>query len=1177
MNPSTEQILQFLIRARWRLLALAAVLGALAWVPSRQVAFDRSLENMFAESDPLLAPYRKLKRLFGGNELALLVYRDENLFDRDGAGIRRLARISQQVERVPGVKGVLSIDRIMGEDIVDPESRLALEQRKLFENLTHSRDGTIAAVVAMLIPEDETGVPRRETIEGLRAIAETLPSGMVAGEPVMVSDGFHYVEEDGRRLGRWSTVLLAAVLVLCFRSLRWVLIPVAVVQLALLLTRAVLVVSGLRLSMVSSMLTAIVTVIGIATVVHVIVRFREQRDAGLSPREALLACGLILAAPIFWSCLTDAAGFGSLRAARVGPVQDFGVMMAIGALMVLVAAGLLVPGLALAGKRDVDPGRVWGERAFARRLQGVAQAASHRPYAVGVPLLAVTALAIAGAVRLEVESDFTKNFRAGSPIVQSYEFVESNLGGAGVWDILIPVEDGLSWEYLQRVLRLEERLRNEVVLPGANGESTPALTKVVSLADAVQAANAASPVSLERLPSLVRKRVIAVALNEMEGRMPVFYGALYSSEPGGEGRYLRIMLRAWERQSSQQKRRIIAQVEKIASEEFPRAEVTGFFVLLTHLIDSIIPRPVADVRLRHGGHLPDDGRRIPQPDAGAGLAGAQRAADSDGDGGNGLAGRLRLQDQHGGGDDRGGLDRPVDRQLDPLRPFVPPRPRGWQVEEGGACPNSAERGSGGFVRHAGPGGGLCRAGRQPVCPHRLLRRAGEPRHVRGPLGEPGDVANSTDARHPGMTAATSAKRLPVPAVAEEAGPEVIEVVAESVPQIAPSVEEALDAVLPGMVADAMLEVLRDPLAQRGVIGSDRGEQIGQPPSQGAAVPFDRVQKTSQSVAEVVAALVNRVDQVLKLLAEGKFAAFEPFQEFPNPIGQRLLAVVQGVEKIPHSVENRRLTVVQGRQQIVQMLLETVMVLPQDVEQLVNPARKFGMASGQAIQDLLEPVGKLLVPLADPLDDLFEPLADRFAVGDRADHVPQMVPQRVKAAAEGVFQSLQVVPQIAVFSEAVEQAAEMLPQRRVFVPEFVGEVPDQLPQRRAVIHCLLNQFRHPVQHRRLQSAFLQVHSNAVDHLQKVLHGRPPVAVHVHQTARGVEHAGEQLRRRQDPRAVRAKVFHHVVDVHRGKPAVVVHIGGHKWVLEHRQPVGGQQTTVLEQFGRQPPALSLGEKK
>jgi predicted RND superfamily exporter protein len=584
-----EKVVPWLIRGRWLLLAIAAFVAAACYVPSRQVAFDRSLENMFAEDDPLLIPYRNLKRIFGGNEIALLVYRDERLFAAGGEGIERLANVSQQVERVPGVKGVLSIDRIMGKDIVDSESRLAQEQRKLFENLTHSRDGRVAAVVAMLMPENQATVPRRETIEQLRAIAERLPSGMIAGEPVMISDGFHFVEEDGRRLGLWSTVLLAVVIILCFRSLRWVLIPVAVVQLALLLTRGVLVLSGLRLSMVSSMLTAIVTVIGVATVIHVIVRFREARDEGRSPREALLVCGVLLASPILWSCLTDAAGFGSLRLARVGPVQDFGVMMAIGAMMVLAAVMLVVPGLALAGRRDVDPGRVWGEAALGRRLAHVAQIAARRPYALGVPLLAVSLLTAAGSARLEVESDFTKNFRADSPIVESYEFVESNLGGAGVWDVLIPLEQSLDWEDLQRVLRFEERLRSEVVLPGADGEPRPALTKVVSLADAVQAANAASPLSLEQMPAFLQRRLVSAAIARMHQQMPAFYDALYAPESSGaERRYLRVMLRASERQSSHEKRRIIEQVERIAAEEFPGAEVTGFFVLLTHLIDSII-------------------------------------------------------------------------------------------------------------------------------------------------------------------------------------------------------------------------------------------------------------------------------------------------------------------------------------------------------------------------------------------------------------------------------------------------------------------------------------------------------------------------------------------------------------------------------------------------------------
>jgi predicted RND superfamily exporter protein len=54
------------------------------------------------------------------------------------------------------------------------------------------------------------------------------------------------------------------------------------------------------------------------------------------------------------------------------------------------------------------------------------------------------------------------------------------------------------------------------------------------------------------------------------------------------------MLRAPERQPAAQKNRLIAEVERLARDEFPpgeksaEAEVTGFFVLLTHLIESML-------------------------------------------------------------------------------------------------------------------------------------------------------------------------------------------------------------------------------------------------------------------------------------------------------------------------------------------------------------------------------------------------------------------------------------------------------------------------------------------------------------------------------------------------------------------------------------------------------------
>ncbi len=589
MNNGTEKAIEGLICWRWALLALAAVLALAAYAPSRRVAFDRSIERMFADDDPLLAPYRKVKRVFGGNEIVLVVFRDEELLHPHGEGIRRLMQISQQLEAVAGVKGVLSLDRFMDERIVNPESVLATGYRDLFQNLTHSASGDLAAVMCMLTPEDEAQVSRRQTIDQLRAIALKLPSGMIAGEPVMVSDGFHYVQEDGRRLGIWSTVLMAVVIVAFFRSVRWVLIPVLVVQLALLLTRAALAVSGLQISMVSSMLTAVVTVVGVATVVHVIVRYREERGWGHAPRESLLRAGVILAAPVIWSFATDAAGFGSLALARVGPVQDFGLMMALGALMVMIACPLVIPALALAGRRNAPPARVWGEGAFGQQLRAMARVAERHPYALGVPLVGLALVASAGAVRLEVETDFTRNFRAGSPIVTSYEFIETNLGGAGVWDVIVPAEETLSWSYLQRILRLEKRLREEVVITTPDGEQRPALTKVISLADIVNTAGSASPVSLDKMPNFLRKRLIAGSLGAMRNKAPEFFGALYGGDPEAQDqRYVRIMLRAAERQPAEQKRQVIAQVERIAQEEFPDAEVTGFFVLLTHLIDSLI-------------------------------------------------------------------------------------------------------------------------------------------------------------------------------------------------------------------------------------------------------------------------------------------------------------------------------------------------------------------------------------------------------------------------------------------------------------------------------------------------------------------------------------------------------------------------------------------------------------
>lgn len=621
-----RRFIDFLLAARWPLLLVAIALALIAYGPSQRVRFDRTIENMFAKSDPLLAPYQRLKQRFGGNEVVMAVYRDDELFAESGRGIERLASISAQMKAVPGVQDGLSLAEISGlldqleatkrlanplnlfaardadptPAILNANSPLALRFRELFAGYTHSADGKTAAVVCMLTPVGDlppnlaaAGLdPRSATLQKLEKIIANLPAplapGVLAGEPVMISAGFSLLEKDGRRLGDWTMILMGLTILVLFRSLRWLIIPLAVVQWSLVITRAVLVVSGLELSMVSSMLTAMVTVVGIAGVMHLIVEIRDLRTQGLTQRQALITTAVLLAGPIFGAVLTDVAGFASLWWASIEPVRDFGTMMVVGSFLVLPAMCLLIPALGLVGTRDKPSQPAWSEVHLGYWLMRSVDWVRARPRTVAMVTTTVALLASLGAVRLEVETDFTHNFRRGSRIVQAYDFVETQLGGAGVWDVIIPAPLVLDREYLARVRRLQEKLRGIALTSRKGQEPATGLTKVISLVDALDAVEADRTLATFTPFPEVRYQILAK-------EMPNFMAALRSNgtDKSGSGR-LRIMLRARERQSADQKRRLINEVTRLALAEFPQtensagAEVTGFFVLLTNLIESIL-------------------------------------------------------------------------------------------------------------------------------------------------------------------------------------------------------------------------------------------------------------------------------------------------------------------------------------------------------------------------------------------------------------------------------------------------------------------------------------------------------------------------------------------------------------------------------------------------------------
>lgn len=628
-----ERFVGFLIRFRMPLLGLAVLLTFVALPIARQIEFDQRIESLYAADDPVLTDFLASKSWFGGDEFVIFAYEDQQLYEGESTKVsdvseERMKQLARELKQVPGViedsfqqlwlstrlpyrrddVRKLLTGVLVGEDLQTTAIVFRLAPEQLGQDLAESPATSLEQVqqnasAAVSIDDgssddpdgdvDSAGfeeelfqpkevVSRGETIRRIREIAarQNFPI-YIAGEPIQIHDMFRYVEEDGDKLFRFSLMLLATVLFVFFRSLRWVAIALLVVWSTIVWTEAGLVLAGVQLSMVSSMLNSLVTIVGVATVTHLTVRFQDRVQRAAA-EDALRQTLTELLPAVFWTCATTAVGFAALLSSSITPVRSFGLMMSVAMLVVLISVCMIVPGSVLLG-RFAPHQPSTRNSLLAPMLGGVSHLIERRPRSLVVITLVLVTFSAFGLRRIRVETDFSKNFDASSPIVTSLEFVEQRLGGAGTWEVNFPAPAELNDEYLLRVQRLADRLRElEGVGPGK-------LRKVICVTDGLD------------LVMFARGKMAAKKFEMLKSFQPEFANSLYSPESGR----MRILLRAEEQQSAETKNELIARVQQIAHEEFSQPEdqphTTGIYVLLTFLIDSLMSDQLVSFGLAAAG------------------------------------------------------------------------------------------------------------------------------------------------------------------------------------------------------------------------------------------------------------------------------------------------------------------------------------------------------------------------------------------------------------------------------------------------------------------------------------------------------------------------------------------------------------------------------------------------
>ncbi|MCX7397282.1 MAG: MMPL family transporter [Planctomycetales bacterium] len=568
----------------WLLLAtVVLLLGALP--VANRLSFDQTIESFFPPANPDIQVLKKSRKDFGGDEFVIVAWHQPGLLQTNPEGEyleltpeaeQRIKTLSAKLGELPGVDGERTRDlaRFLQKTPRNRNTRRAL--LSLFDGILIGPDQETTAIVLQLYAGDSDNMARVDTIRAIRAVAREFDAKTsVAGEAVQIQDMFDLVERDGNLLYLASLGVLSFMLMIIFRSIRWVLVSVGIVITCVVCTRAILVLAGAQLSMVSSMLNSLVTIISISTTVHIIVYYRELRGT-LNARDAAVQTLRELWHPVLWTVVTIAVGFAALLVSEIVPVRSFAIMMTLATLLVIVVTLAVLPAAFASGSNVPIPGRVRLEDQLDAVLNRMAHLIDRHPAGTAVVCLALTAITAPGLWMMQVETDFSKNFRESSPIVQSLRFVESSLGPAGTWDVAFDVPDPLTSEFLDQTKELTNVLKDL--------STEDCQLDVLSLNDAIDVP-----------PRLGNARA---RLQKIDQRQHDLVQSFYNSER----RRMRIVLRSPEQQSTEAK---LAQIQRVrdaiaahfertqtvASEATKQAEppvASGLFVLMARIIDSLL-------------------------------------------------------------------------------------------------------------------------------------------------------------------------------------------------------------------------------------------------------------------------------------------------------------------------------------------------------------------------------------------------------------------------------------------------------------------------------------------------------------------------------------------------------------------------------------------------------------
>ena len=485
MRFSFKEMLEWTLRRPFVVISIIlAVTLFFAW-QIRSLSFETSIYDLQIADLPETTRYEDFKKLFGSDEIIRVVVKGENVFD--ALTFRKIEQLAENAAQIDGVRRVISLPGI--KKAVDVTGNWSMEKfyavvsgAALFQNNLFSTDGKTTALTLVLkneaAPDDVIQRVRQLIADSSRDL--TLYQ---IGMPLVSEALAKFTEKDFSRLPPITLLLITIILFCLFRKLRYILIPLTCVGLALIWTFGLMALLRIPLSMLTMIVPVFLIAVGTAYCLHIVSEYMACSKRADSPADVTALTFSYIAFPTFLAVLTTIIGLGSLLVNRITMIQEFAIFACFGMVSMLIVVLTFLPAaLSLVPISSIKPDEETGTPSLFQRYIDTIVDLNLKHQKITLAIIGVlVVICLIGIFRIRVETNPVGFFKEDTAVKRNFNDIYQHLSGSFPINVVMGSPQG---DYFEDPTHLADIARLQAFL-----EKLPGVDKTISFADYLKLVN----------------------------------------------------------------------------------------------------------------------------------------------------------------------------------------------------------------------------------------------------------------------------------------------------------------------------------------------------------------------------------------------------------------------------------------------------------------------------------------------------------------------------------------------------------------------------------------------------------------------------------------------------------------------------------------------------------------